>query len=69
MLELRRASGVDKLIPGISGWAQINGRTCISGDDKAALDEEYLKRQSLLFDLKIIALTILKVVKQDDIVH
>ena len=69
VLELRRASGVDKLIPGISGWAQINGRTCISGDDKAALDEEYLKRQSLLFDLKIIALTILKVVKQDDIVH
>lgn len=69
VLELRKAAGVDKLLPEISGWAQINGRTCISGDDKAALDIEYMKRRSLLFDVKIIVLTIWKVVKQDDIVH
>lgn len=69
VLRLRRESGVDQLLPGISGWAQVNGRTCISGDDKAALDEEYLRKQSFLFDLKIIGLTILKVLKQDDIVH
>ena len=56
-------------MPGISGWAQVNGRTCISGDDKAALDAEYLEKQSLWFDIKIIGLTILKVLKQDDIVH
>ena len=69
VLELRKAAGVDKLLPGISGWAQINGRTCISGDDKAALDIEYMRKRSLLFDIKIIVLTIWKVVKQDDIVH
>ena len=69
VLKLRKAAGVDKLMPGISGWAQVNGRTCISGDDKAALDAEYLEKQSLWFDIKIIGLTILKVLKQDDIVH
>ena len=69
VLELRKAAGVDKLLPGISGWAQINGRTCISGDDKASLDIEYMKKRSLLFDIKIILLTIWKVIKQDDIVH
>lgn len=46
-----------------------NGRTCISGDDKANLDIEYMRKRSLLFDIKIIVLTIWKVVKQDDIVH
>lgn len=69
VLRLRKAAGVDKLLPGISGWAQVNGRTCISGDDKAALDAEYLQKQSLLFDIKIIFLTILKVIRRDDIVH
>lgn len=69
VLKLRKEAGVDKLLPGISGWAQINGRTCISGDDKATLGIEYMRKRSLLFDIKIIVLTIWKVVKQDDIVH
>ena len=69
VLELRKAAGVDKLLPGISGWAQINGRTNITGDEKAHLDIEYMQKQSLAFDLKIIFLTIIKVLRQDDIIH
>ncbi len=69
VLELRTKAGVDKLLPGISGWAQINGRTCITPQEKARLDIEYMQKQSLAFDLKIIFLTLYKVVKQEDIVH
>jgi len=53
--------------PGVSGWAQINGRNSVSWDDKFAMDVWYVQNQSLLLDLQIIALTVIKVVKRDGI--
>lgn len=53
--------------PGVTGWAQINGRNAISWDEKFALDNWYVERQSLLLDLKIIYLTLLQVVRRKDI--
>lgn len=69
VLEMRKAAGVDQLKPGISGWAQVNGRTTITDEEKVALDTEYLHKQSVWFDLKIMALTILKVLEREDIVR
>jgi len=60
LMEMRRAAGVASLRPGITGWAQINGRDEISMEEKVALDKEYWSRASLLFDLKIILLTIIR---------
>ncbi len=57
LMQLRIAAGVEKLKPGITGWAQINGRDEISLVDKVALEKEYLDRRSFWFDLKIIMLT------------
>lgn len=53
--------------PGITGWAQINGRNAISWEQKFAYDVEYVERQSMLFDLKILILTALKVVRREGI--
>lgn len=53
--------------PGITGWAQVNGRNAISWEQKFAFDVEYVDRQSMLFDLKILALTALKVVRREGI--
>lgn len=69
IIDMRRKLGIDKLKPGITGWAQINGRDDISSEDKVRLDFEYLKRQSIFFDLKIIILTIVNVVSSKDITH
>ena len=69
VLELRRASGVDKLIPGISGWAQINGRDELSIERKAELDGEYVQRLSFLFDVKCFVGTIFKVARSDGVVE
>lgn len=69
LIALRAAVGVHTLRPGLTGWAQINGRDELPIPEKVALDAQYQQRQSLLFDLKIIALTIIKVFRQDDIVH
>lgn len=69
LVKLRIEKGVDKLLPGITGWAQINGRDLLSEDDKVALEVEYLQKQSLWFDVKILWLTFLKVLKQQDISH
>jgi O-antigen biosynthesis protein WbqP len=66
---LRTEKGVDKLLPGITGWAQVNGRDELSIPDKVALDMEYLKRQSFWFDMKILWMTFLKVVKRDGVSH
>ena len=66
---MRKKKGIDNLIPGLTGWAQINGRDAISISDKVDLDFEYLKRKSFFFDLKIIILTFKKVIKKDDISH
>jgi O-antigen biosynthesis protein WbqP len=66
---LRTEKGVDKLLPGITGWAQVNGRDELSILDKVALDVEYLNRQSFWFDIKILWMTFLKVIKRDGVSH
>jgi O-antigen biosynthesis protein WbqP len=69
LIALRTEKGVDKLLPGITGWAQVNGRDELSIPDKVALDEEYLNRQSFWFDVKILWMTFLKVINQDGVNH
>ena len=69
LIDLRTKKGVDKLLPGITGWAQVNGRDELSIPDKVVLDVEYLNRQSFWFDMKILWMTFLKVVKRDDVSH
>ena len=69
LIALRTEKGVDKLLPGITGWAQVNGRDELSIPDKVALDAEYLDRQSFWFDIKILWMTFLKVVKRDGVSH
>jgi O-antigen biosynthesis protein WbqP len=58
LIAARRTAGVDALRPGLTGWAQINGRDELVVPDKVALDVEYLRRQSLLFDLRILVGTV-----------
>lgn len=69
LIELRTRCGVHRLVPGLTGWAQINGRDELPIPDKVALDVEYMHRQSWWLDIKIIFLTVLKVIKRDGIVH
>jgi O-antigen biosynthesis protein WbqP len=69
LVELRTRAGVHQLVPGLTGWAQINGRDELPIPDKVALDVEYLHRKSLFFDIKIIILTAWKVVKRDNVTH
>ena len=69
LIALRKEKGVDKLLPGVTGWAQINGRDKLSISEKVDLDVEYLNHQSFWFDLKILWLTLLKVIKRDNISH
>lgn len=60
---------IHTLLPGLTGWAQVNGRDDLSDQKKVDYDYEYLQRQSLLFDIKIIGLTALKVIKSDGVAH
>ena len=69
LVELRTAAGVEKLPPGLTGWAQINGRDELPIPEKVKLDAEYLERQSFLFDLKIIFLTFVKVLHRQGVAH
>jgi O-antigen biosynthesis protein WbqP len=69
LIELRTRHQVDELLPGLTGWAQINGRDELAIPDKVKLDVEYLQRQSLLFDLNILLLTFLKVVRREGVTH
>ena len=69
LITLRTEKGVDKLLPGITGWAQVNGRDELSIPDKVILDLEYLNRQSFWFDMKILWMTFLKVIKRDGVSH
>ena len=69
LIALRSENGVDMLLPGITGWTQINGRDELSFPDKVALDIEYLDHQSFWFDIKILWMTFLKVVKRDGVSH
>ena len=69
LIELRTRSGVDELVPGLTGWAQINGRDELPIPDKVKLDAEYLQRRSMWFDLRILWLTFVKVIRRDGITH
>jgi O-antigen biosynthesis protein WbqP len=69
LITLRIQKGVDRLLPGITGWAQVNGRDELSIPDKVALDVEYLNHQSFWFDIKILWMTFLKVIKRDGVSH
>lgn len=69
LVKLRVEVGVDKLIPGITGWAQINGRDELPLPEKVKFDAEYLQQQSFLFDCKIIFLTIIKVFYGSGVSH
>lgn len=69
LVALRTEKGVHTLQPGITGWAQVNGRDEIPIPQKVDLDAYYLKHQSLWLDIKIIMLTIIKVIRRDNITH
>ncbi len=69
LIALRTEAGVDKLLPGLTGWAQVNGRDELPIPQKVALDVEYMQRQSLWVDIKIMWMTALKVIKRDGVSH
>jgi O-antigen biosynthesis protein WbqP len=69
LMSLRVAKGVDKLKPGITGWAQINGRDDISIEKKVQLEEEYLHKKSFLFDIEIIIKTFMNVLFRKGVSH
>lgn len=69
LIELRTRHGVERLLPGLTGWAQVNGRDELPIPDKVALDAEYMRRQSFWFDLKIIMMTFFKVLHREGVSH
>ena len=69
LILLRTEKGVDKVVPGLTGWAQVNGRDELPIQEKVVLDVEYMERQSLWFDMRILWMTFLKVLGQDGITH
>ena len=69
LIELRTRAGVHVLTPGLTGWAQVNGRDELPISEKVALDKLYLEKQSLWFDLKILLLTFVKVARRDGVSH
>lgn len=69
LIALRTEKGVHELLPGLTGWAQVNGRDELPIPQKVQLDVEYLERRSLLFDMKILWMTALKVLASDGVSH
>ncbi len=69
LIALRTKKGVEKVLPGLTGWAQVNGRDELLITQKVSLDEEYIHRQSLKFDCYILWLTFNKVIKRDNVSH
>ena len=69
LIELRNKKGIDTLPPGITGWAQINGRDNISINEKVAFDFEYKQKKIFFFDLYILWLTLVKVIQKDGVKH
>lgn len=69
LIALRTANDVHHLVPGLTGWAQVNGRDELPIPEKVKLDVEYLQRQSLCFDIRILWLTFVKVVRRDGVTH
>ncbi len=69
LIELRTQKGIHELIPGLTGWAQINGRDDLPIPKKVEYDEYYLKHRSIIFDLKIIFMTFFKVIRSEGVKH
>ena len=69
LIALRLAGGVDALNPGITGWAQVNGRDELTIPEKVKLDEWYMRNRSLWLDLKIVGMTVFKVIRKEGVVH
>jgi O-antigen biosynthesis protein WbqP len=69
LIELRTQNGVHVLVPGLTGWAQVNGRDELPIPQKVAFDTEYLRRKSIVFDIRILFLTLLKVIMRNDVAH
>lgn len=69
LIALRTEHGVHALVPGLTGWAQVNGRDELPIAEKVALDAQYLRRQSLTFDLRILWMTFVKVLRRDGVSH
>ena len=69
LIALRTEQGIHKIKPGLTGWAQVNGRDELPIPEKVTFDFEYMQKQSFFLDLKIIWLTILKVIKSDGVSH
>jgi O-antigen biosynthesis protein WbqP len=69
LMRFRIATGVDKLKPGVTGWAQINGRDEISIPEKVRYEQEYIYKKSILFDLQIIVKTLTNVLKRRGVSH
>jgi O-antigen biosynthesis protein WbqP len=69
LIALRTQAGVHELVPGLTGWAQVNGRDELPIPQKVALDAEYLRRRSLAFDIRILWMTAVKVVRRDGVSH
>jgi len=69
LIDLRIEKGINNLLPGVTGWAQVNGRDDLSIPDKVALDAEYLNRKSFWFDIKILWMTLLIIAKRDGVSH
>ena len=69
LIELRTLAGVHALTPGLTGWAQVNGRDELPISEKVELDKVYLQKQSWFFDLQILLLTFVKVMRREGVVH
>ena len=69
LIKLRTEKSIHSMVPGLTGWAQVNGRDELNIDDKVSLDHEYMLKQSFNFDLKILWLTYLKVIRKESISH
>jgi O-antigen biosynthesis protein WbqP len=69
LIELRTEKGVDALVPGLTGWAQVNGRDELAIPDKVALDAEYLQQRSLWLDIRILGMTFIKVARSEGVAH
>jgi len=69
LVALRTELGVHELVPGLTGWAQVNGRDELPIPQKVALDAEYIRKQSLAFDVRILCMTLAKVLRRDGVAH
>lgn len=69
LIAQRTAAGVHELVPGLTGWAQVNGRDELPIPQKVALDAQYLRQRSFWFDIRILVLTFIRVIRRDNVTH